>query len=199
MAALDTPPTLRAVADLDVEAAHHGAHRGQVLLILRRRISHVDRAATVWTPRRHRRRQGLVDVRRARPAPLLAIAPTGPPAGTSASTLRPLLGEGCGLPASRAALGRQLLFPVLVLAPQALVLTLQAVLLTVHVLVPRQFVTQSCDLPLLLLDDNVPRVPLGWGLLQDRAYAAQQAHAVLLSAPRIKTFTPNTRIHARTQ
>ncbi len=28
MAALDTPPTLRAVADLDVEAAHQRAHRG---------------------------------------------------------------------------------------------------------------------------------------------------------------------------
>ena len=28
VAALDTPPTLRAVADLDVEAAHQRAHRG---------------------------------------------------------------------------------------------------------------------------------------------------------------------------
>ena len=71
------------------------------------------------------------------------------------------------MPTSRAALGRQLLFRVLVLAPQALVLTLQAVLRTVHVLVSRQFVTQSRDLPVLLLDDNVPRVPLGWELLRD--------------------------------
>ena len=33
MPALDTPPTLRAVADLDVEAAHQRAHRGKVFLI----------------------------------------------------------------------------------------------------------------------------------------------------------------------
>ena len=31
--ALDTPPTLRAVADLDVEAVHQRAHRGKVFLI----------------------------------------------------------------------------------------------------------------------------------------------------------------------
>ena len=61
MAALDTPPTLRAVADLDVEAAHHGAHRRKVFLILRRRAGHVDRAAAVGTGCRHRRRQRLVD------------------------------------------------------------------------------------------------------------------------------------------
>lgn len=30
VAALDAPPTLRAVAHLDVEAAHHGAHRRKV-------------------------------------------------------------------------------------------------------------------------------------------------------------------------
>ena len=138
-------------------------------------------------------------MRRARPASLPAIARTRPSPGTFAATLRPLLGEGCGLPASRAALGLQLLFQVLVLATQALVLTLQAVLLTVHVLVARQLVTQSRDLPVLLLDDNVPRVPLGRGLFQDGAYAAQQAHALLLSAQRTKTFTPNTRILARTR
>jgi len=110
------------------------------------------------------------------------------------------------LPASRAALGSQLLFQVLVLALQPLDLTLQAVvpalqaaILTVHVLVARQIVSQSPDLPVLLLDDNVARVLLGWGLLQDGAYAAQQAHARLLSAPRSKTFTPDTRIFARTR
>ena len=43
--ALDTPPTLRAMADLDVEAAHHWAHRRKVFLILRRRTGHFDRAA----------------------------------------------------------------------------------------------------------------------------------------------------------
>ena len=102
------------------------------------------------------------------------------------------------MPAARAALGPQLLFQVLVLAPQARVLALQAVVLTMQALVARQFVTQSPDLPVLLLDDNVPRIPLGRGLFQDGAYAAQQAHAPFLSAPRIKTFTPNTRIFPRT-
>ena len=197
VATLDTPPTLRAVADLDVEAAHQWAHRGQVFLILLRRTGHVDRAAAVRTPHRHRRRQGLVDVRRARPAPLPAIARTGPPAGTFAATLRPLLGEGCGLPASRAALGRQLLFQVLVLVLQpldptlqAVVLTLHATVLAVHVFVARQFVTQSRDLSVLLLDDNVPRILLRRTLVQNGADAAQQAHAPFLSARRTKTFTP---------
>ena len=194
VAALDTPPTLRAVADLDVEAAHQRAHRGEVFLRLRRRAGHFDRAAAVRTARRRRRRNGLVDPRRTRAAPLPAIARTGPPAGTAAATLWPFLGERRGLPASRAALGSQLLFQVLVLALQPLDPTLQAVVLTMHALVARQFVTQSRDFPVLLLDDNVPRIPLGWGLFQDGAYAAQQAHAPLLSAPRSKTFTPNTRI-----
>ena len=101
------------------------------------------------------------------------------------------------MPASRAALGPQLLFQVLVLAPQALVLTLQAVVLTMHALVARQFVTQSRELPVLLLDDNVPSIPLGRGLFQDGEYAAQQAHAPVLSAPRIKTFTPTCGFFAR--
>ena len=148
--ALDTPPTLRAVADLDVEAAHPRAHRGKVFLILRRRAGHVDRAAAVRTGRQRRRRQGLVDPRRTRAASLPPIARTGPPAGTAAATVRPVLGERSGLPASRAALGPQLLFQVLVLAPQALVLTLQAVVLTMQALVARQFVTQS----------HLPRPPL---------------------------------------
>ncbi len=197
VATLDTPPTLRAVADLDVEAAHQRAHQGEVFLILRRRAGHVDRAAAVRTPHRHRRRQGLVDVRRARPAHLPAIARTGPPAGTFAATLRPLLGEGCGLPASRAALGRQLLFQVLVLVLQpldptlqAVVLTLHATVLAVHIFVARQFVTQSRDLSVLLLDDNVPRILLRRTLVQNGADAAQQAHAPFLSAQRTKTFTP---------
>ena len=50
--ALDTPPTPRAVADLDVEAAHHWTHRRKVFLILRRRAGHFDRAAAVRTARR---------------------------------------------------------------------------------------------------------------------------------------------------
>ena len=103
------------------------------------------------------------------------------------------------MPASRAALGSQLLFQVLVLALQPLDLTLQAAVLTMHALVVRQLITQSRDFPVLLLDDNVPRIPLGWGLFQDGAYAAQQAHAPFLSAPRSKTFTPTRGFLARTR
>ena len=97
----------------------------------------------------------------------------------AAATLGPLLGERRGLPASRAALGSQLLFQVLVLALQPLDLTLQAAVLTmqaailpVHALVARQIVTQSPELPVLLLDDNVPRVLLGRSFVQNGAYAA---------------------------
>ena len=101
------------------------------------------------------------------------------------------------MPASRAALGRQLLFQVLVLVLQTLDPTLQAVILTlhaavlaVHVFVARQFVTQSRDLSVLLLDDNVPRILLRRTFVQNGADAAQQAHAPFLSARRTKTFTP---------
>ena len=45
VAALHPPLTLRAVADLDVEAPHDRAHHGQLFLILRRHAGHVDRAA----------------------------------------------------------------------------------------------------------------------------------------------------------
>ena len=99
--------------------------------------------------------------------------------------------------AGHARLGRQLLFQVLVLVLQpldptlqAVVLTLHATVLAVHVFVARQFVTQSRDLSVLLLDDNVPRILLRRTLVQNGADAAQQAHAPFLSARRTKTFTP---------
>ena len=99
VAALDPPPTLRAVADLDVEAAHQRAHRGKVFLIAVPPRRSLRPRHAVRTPRRRRCRQGLVDVRRARAASLPAIARAGPPAGTAPATLRPLLGERSGLPA----------------------------------------------------------------------------------------------------
>ena len=55
---------------------------------------------------------------------------------------------------------------------------LQAAVLTVYALAARQIVAQSPDLPVLLLDDNVPRVLFGRSFVQNRAYAAQQAHAL---------------------
>ena len=57
--------------------------------------------------------------------------------------------------------------------------------------VARKIVTQPPDLPLLLFDDNVPRIPLRRSLLQNGAYATQQAHAVVVSAPSTKTYIPS--------
>ena len=87
MAVLHPSLTLRAVADLDVEAPHHRAHRGQCFLILRRHAGHFDRATAIRTRHRNRRRVGLVDSRRGaggslpavlRPRPSSGAPPAGP-------------------------------------------------------------------------------------------------------------------------
>ena len=49
MAPLHAPAALRAAADLDVEAAHDGADRGEFFLILRGDAGHFDGAAAVGT------------------------------------------------------------------------------------------------------------------------------------------------------
>ena len=95
------------------------------------------------------------------------------------------------MPAPRAALGHQLLLQVLVLALQPLDLALQAAVLTVDALAARRVVAQPSDLPVLLLDDNVPRVLFGRSFVQNRAYAAQQARASFLYPGRTRTFTPH--------
>ena len=97
------------------------------------------------------------------------------------------------------AIGNILALQPLDLALQAVVPALQAAILTVHAFVARQIVTESLDLPVLLLDDNVPRVLFRWSLVQNRAYAAQQAHAPFLSARRTRTFTPSRRFFAGTR
>ena len=93
-------------------------------------------------------------------------------------------GAACRPPARRSA--PQLLSQVLVLAPQALVLTMHVFVARQFVFVARQFVAQPPDLPVLLLDDNVPRIPLRRGFAQNGAYTAQQVHVALVSAPRTK-------------
>ena len=108
----------------------------------------------------------LVDLRRATAAPVPAVAHTGPPAGTTTTTLRPVLGERGRLPTPGAALGLQLLFQMVVLALQPLDLALQAVdlsLLAVVVelavalaprqlcLAPRQLCAESVELALQVL------------------------------------------------
>ena len=130
--ALHPPLTLRAVADLDVEAPHDRAHHGQFFLILRRHAGHFDRAAAVRTFHRNRRRVGFVDPRRARAAAVAAVLRTGPPSGTPAATLRPVLGERRGLAATRPARLVQLLFQVLDLLLQAVILPLQAAVLALQ-------------------------------------------------------------------
>ena len=70
MAALDAPPALRAVADLDVEAPHNGPHHREVLLILRRDALHCDRAAAIRTLGRQRCLMDFVDLRLPPPARL---------------------------------------------------------------------------------------------------------------------------------
>ena len=125
--ALHPPLTLRAMADLDVEAPYHRAHHGQFFLILRRHARHLDRAAAVRTCRRCRRRVVLVDLRRARTARLPPVGRAGPPAGTPAVPLGSVLGEGGRLPEPGPARGRQLLLEVVDLPLQAVVLTSQAV------------------------------------------------------------------------
>ena len=103
MAALNPLPTLRAVADLDVEAPHHRTHRGQFLLVLRSHAGHFDRATAVRTRRRNRRRVHLVDPRREPTAAVTAILRTGLPPGTLPVPLRSVLGKRRRLPATRPA------------------------------------------------------------------------------------------------
>ena len=128
MPALDAPSALRAVAHLDVEAAHERAHHGQVFLILRRDAGPVDDAATVRA-RPGGRRMGFVDPRRARSASLLSVGGARPASGTPAASLWPLLGEGGRLPATRTA--RRVELPLELLAaslPAVAILTQPGVL-----------------------------------------------------------------------
>ena len=110
VAALHPSLTLRAAADLDVEAAHDRAHHGQFFLILRRHAGHCDRATAIRTRHRNWRRVRLVDPRRARTAAVAAILRAGLPPRTPATTLRPVLGERRGLAATRPACLVELLF-----------------------------------------------------------------------------------------
>ena len=110
MTPLHAPAALRAAADLDVEAAHDGADRGEFFLILRGDAGHLDGAAAVGARARRRCPVGLVDLRRAASGPLPAVLRPGPSAGRLAGPLRPVLGEGRGLPLAGAA-GLIELFP----------------------------------------------------------------------------------------
>ena len=164
VAALHPPLTLRAVADLDVEAPHDRAHHGQLFLILRRHAGHFDRAAAVRTRHRNRRRVGLVDPRRARAAAVAAILRAGPPAGTPPATLRPVLGKRRGLPATRPACLVQLPLQAIDLLLQALNLPLQALVLALPplgvALAPRQLPLEPFDFGVQVLNPILIRTPV---------------------------------------
>ena len=132
VAALHPPPTLRAVADLDVEAPHHRAHHRQVFLVLRRYAGHFDRTAAIGARRGNRRRVGFVHPRRPPPAALPAVLRTGLPSRNPAAPLRSVLGERRRLPATRPARLVQLSLQVLDLLLQAVILSLQAVALALQ-------------------------------------------------------------------
>ena len=115
VAALNPSPTLRAVADVDVDAAHEGTHHREVFLVQRRHPGHLDRAAAVRTRGRCRRRVVLVDLRRARTARL-------PPVGRA-------LGVGPWRRGLLAGIGLGARLQPAVLTPQALGAALQAFVL----------------------------------------------------------------------
>ena len=141
--------------------------RGNVCLSLptfyyRRDTLHFDRAATVRTRRRDRRRMRLVHLGRTPAARLPAIACTGPPSGTPAAPLRSVLGKGSRLPEARAARGIELLL-------EPFTVPLPAIPVAVDL---RQVPAQPRDLPVLLLDARVPRIILSWARPDPRPYPA---------------------------
>ena len=160
VAALNPSPTLRAVADVYVEAAHEGTHHREVFLVLRRHAGDLNRAAAVRTRGRCRCRVALVDLRGARAARLPPVGRAGPPAGTPAAPLGSVLGEGGRLPESGSPRGRQLLLEVVdlplqavVLTPQSLVAALQAFVLVSQA---RAVALAPRPLPALLLRAWLP-------------------------------------------
>ena len=182
VSALHPPPALRAVPDLDIETPHKGAHLRQFFLILRRHPGHVNRAAAVRTRRRHRRREGLVDLSRARAAALPTVACASPPSGMPAATLRPVLGKGGCLSAA----GPPRLVELLL---EAFAATLPSVPVAGGA---RQFTTQPADLAVLLLDALVPRITLAPGRLRTAQSAALASHTA-----RIGTCAPNLHTTSR--
>ena len=173
MPALYATATLGAVADLDVEAAHQRAHHGQFFLILRRHAGHIDGAAAIRTRRRNRSRMRLVDLRRAPTTRLPAVACTGATARTPATPLRPVLGEGGGLPEARAPRGVELLL-------QPFTTTLPAIPVAVDL---RQVFAQPRDLSVLPLDARIPRILLTLGYVR----AVGHASPIGMGAPNLQS------------
>ena len=168
MPALDAPSALRAVAHLDVEAAHERAHHF-VFLILRRDAGPVDDAATVRA-RPGGRRMGFVDPRRARSASLLSVGGARPASGTPAASLWPLLGEGGRLPATRTARRVELLLELLAASLPAVAI-----------------LTQPGVLPFQLPNGRIPWIPLAPRRVPGRPAGEP---TTLVSAPTRRTYSP---------
>ena len=168
VAPLHAPPALRAAADLDVEATHDGLHLRELFLILRGHAGHLNGAAAVGTRRRRWRPVGLVDPRRAWAAALPAVPCTGPAARAPALPLRPVLGEGRGLPSPCAARVVELLLEVFAT-------TLPPVSVAGGA---RQVLAQLGVLTLELPDTLVPRILLSPGYPRTAASAALASHAL---------------------
>ena len=166
VAALHAAPTLRTVADLDVEAAYDGVHRREIFLILRGHAGHFDGAAAGGTRLGDAGRMGLVDPRRTPAASLPPVPCTGSSAWTPAAALPPVLGEGRGLSAAGPPGGVELLLEVFAapLPPVAVADSAYQVLVQLDVL------------PLELLDALVSRLLLPPGRLRPAASAAPLGH-----------------------
>ena len=168
VAALYPTPTLRALANLNLEVPHDRFDLRHVLLILRRHAGHRDRAAAVRTRRRNRRRMRLVNPCRPPAAAMRAVIGAGPPARKPAASLRPVLGEGGRLSLAGPPGSVELLLQVL------------AVMLPVIPLLDQLRV-----LVFEVLDAHVPRIRLTRRPVRTAALVVHQNHA-----PLIGTRTP---------
>ena len=185
VAALHAAPTLRTVADLDVEATHEGAHLGEVFLMLRGHAWHFDGAAAVGARPWRRRRIGLIDPRRARAASLGSVLCAGSPPRAPAAPLRPVLPEGGGLASTRPPGVVELLLEVFTPALPPVSVAGRARQVTVGA---RQVLVQLGVLPLEFLNALVPRI-----LLSPRSLRTAPSAALAGHAPRIGTCAP--RLH----
>ena len=147
MAALHAAVTGGAGPDRNVEPAHERALHRQLLLILRDRPLHVQRARTVRTLRGQRDDVRFIDVRRGASMRAGAVARAGFAAGPLRMRTDTVSGEGRRLAVDGAPGGIQLLLQPLVLAAQAIALGLRA----------SQVFAQAFDLSRLLVDD-LPRI-----------------------------------------
>ena len=165
VATLHAPTTVGAVANLDVEAPHDGAHHPEVFLVLRGHAGHHQRSAAVGTRRRHRRPVSFVNLRRPPAAPPPTVLGARAATRTAAMTLRPVLGEGRCLSESCPPSRGELLLEMVALPLKVVALPLEsfaAPLPPVPVpLDPLQLVAQSLDRSFLFPNVGIPGTLLG--------------------------------------